>query len=111
MTSTFYFDGDSFGSDDDTKDTYSASEEYIIRGGGCDTTLGAYHVSVLWYLDPDTDGQGYVPNSDDYHDSEAPQKYGGSELCDGQINDGQTTSLPSDESDDGDGYVERNIGG
>ena len=96
----------------------------VVGGDDCDDTLGAYHVSLLWYMDQDEDGQGdpaqsiiscaaptgYVLNSDDCNDSKASIFLGATELCDGLTNDCQTTTLPTNESDDdGDGYVECSI--
>ncbi len=53
------------------------------------------------------DGDAAVTAGEDCDDAEATKYPGASELCDGQINDCDTASLPSDESDDdSDGHVE-----
>ena len=53
------------------------------------------------------DGTGSVTADEDCDDTDGTIYDGATEICDGQINDCSTSSLPSDEVDnDGDGYVE-----
>ena len=93
----------------------------VVGGDDCDDGLNAYHVSVLWYLDLDGDGEGdpnayivsctppvgYVATDGDCNDNDSSIYENAPELCDGQINNCLSTTLATDETDDdSDGYVE-----
>ena len=97
----------------------------VVGGDDCDDANADHHELLTWYFDNDGDGYGvstgaftvcipppvgYVLQDGDCDDSNNAQYPNAAELCDGQINDCNTTALASDEVDnDGDGYVECSI--
>lgn len=119
-------DSDSYGGtdcDDGDATIYSsASETCDGIDNNCSGSEDDASDKSTWYEDADGDGDGgtsgstttaceeppgYADTATDCDDTESTIYTGASELCDGQINDCSTSSLPSDETDDdGDGYVE-----
>ncbi len=113
-----YFAGTQvYGCTDSTADNYDANA--TVNDGSC-----TYGNSVTWYRDLDGDNYGdpavtqssvnqptgYVADNTDCTDNDDTVYPGAPELCDGQINDCNTTTLPLIEIDnDGDGYVECTI--
>jgi len=86
---------DSYPSDFSVTATRSSGGDLVVVREGCDVDGDGYDRST---------GSCGGSDCDDGDDTVYP---GAAELCDGQINDCGTSSLPSDESDiDGDGYVE-----
>ena len=96
----------------------------ITGGGDCDDSDASRSPASRWYRDSDDDSYGdanesrvqceppagFVSDATDCNDSSALTYPGAAELCDGIINNCETTVLSSDESDgDGDGYVECTI--
>ena len=96
----------------------------VTNAGGSDTITLTQNVTVVagstFYLDSDGDGygnasvsevactapSGFVADNTDCNDDDVTIFPGATELCDGQINDCNTTSFPFDEfDDDNDGYV------
>ena len=96
----------------------------ITGGGDCDDADASRSPASRWYRDSDEDSYGdatesrvqcvppagFVSDASDCDDGSALIYPGAAELCDGIINNCETTVLSSDESDgDGDGYVECTI--
>ncbi len=110
--------------DDTDGATYPGADEYCDdEDRDCDLLIDEDHAldASTWYSDADSDGYGDASTADvecdqpsgtvtdatDCDDTDSSVKPGGTEICDGQLNDCDAGSLPSDESDDdGDGYVE-----
>ncbi len=113
--------------DDSDNSIYPGADEYCDGvDNDCNNDIDeddAVDVST-WYADDDGDGygnasdddidclqpSGFVSDDSDCDDSDASIYPSASELCDGQINDCSSSSLPAVESDDdGDGYVDCSV--
>ena len=98
----------------------------VVGGDDCNDSNILHHEVQDWYMDVDGDGFGnsntpltictppssiYTLDSTDCNDSDANTYSGAPEICDGLVNDcDSTTSLSSNEIDnDGDGFVECSI--
>ena len=110
--------------DDIDPSIYPGADEYCGDGvdNNCDGSIDESTAvdASIWYQDSDSDGSGnqnavayactqpigYVVNDVDCDDTDSTIYPNASELCDGQVND-CNSSLPTNEVDsDGDGYVE-----
>ena len=117
--------GDSFGW------AVSVSQDYILAGALGDDENGfgsgstyIYELGFTYYADVDGDNfgdplntivassvpVGYVTNNIDCNDTDATVFPGATELCDGQVNDCGSFLSPFEIDDDGDQYVECQIG-
>lgn len=112
----YFEDVQVFGCTDPAANNYDPNA--TIDDGSC--TYGG----TTWYVDTDgdtfgdannsttsgTQPAGYVADDTDCDDTDGTIYPGAPELCDGQINDCGTATLPTDEvDDDGDGYVDCTI--
>jgi len=101
---------------DDTDETiYPGATEIWYDGidQDCDG-LNDYDQDMDTYVDEPYPGEagGSAPNTGDCDDNDCTVYPSAPELCDGQLNDCNAGSLPSDEIDnDGDGYVECTVDG
>jgi large repetitive protein len=117
-------DDDSDGYVECTIDSNGWDGSSISGGNDCDDTNGQYYVISTWYLDFDFDGYGnsslslnscsplfgYIADNSDCDDTDNTVYPNAAEVCDGQINDCNSTSVPTNETDDdSDGFVDCTI--
>lgn len=117
-------DGDGFGNAGSSSTCSRNAPSDVLNNTDCDDGDSSENPNVTWYTDVDGDTFGnpssahvctrFAPsdvlNNTDCDDGDSTVFPNASELCDGQINNCNTSALPGNETDnDGDGYVECSI--
>jgi len=126
VTDTFYADADSdsYGDPASTVDACDQPSGYVDNSEDCDDTDDTLHPDTVWYLDADSDGYGgtstatqctaptsaYLRVDGDCDDGDATSNPGATEVCDGADNncdgdtdEGVTTTYYLDSDADGHG--------